>query len=87
MCHSSTSLQLALIMISINHDFMIFNHDFTRTHIDEAGVVTLLQVVQNTGLIEVSQRGHVLNLLELWRVHLVSVIDVHGDLLKSGSKI
>ena len=52
------------------------------THIDQAGVVSLLEIVQDTGLIEVGEACHVLNLLKLWRVHLLSVIDVHGNLLK-----
>ena len=48
------------------------------THVDHTGAVTALQVVQHRGLIEVSHVGHVLDLLELGRVHLLDVILLEG---------
>ena len=41
------------------------------TYVDEAGVVTLAQVVENAGLVEVGQPRHVLKFLKLGRVHLL----------------
>ena len=41
------------------------------THVDELGVVALLQVVQHRSVVQVGQVGHVLALLKLGRVHLL----------------
>ncbi len=35
--------------------------------------------MKNTGLIEVSESSHVFRLLKFWRIHLLCVIDIHGD--------
>ncbi len=40
------------------------------THVDELGLVAGLEVVEDGGLVEVGQVGHVLTLLKLGRVHL-----------------
>ena len=53
-----------------------------RTHVDEAGVVSLPEVVQHAGLVEVCETSHVLNLLKLGRIHLLGVADVHLYLLR-----
>ena len=61
-------------------------------YVDESGVVSLLDVVEDGGLVEAGQVGHVLDLVELGRVHLLDVVlgdedalaglgDVHLDLL------
>lgn len=47
------------------------------TYIDETGVVSLPQIMQNSSFIEVRQRCHVLFLLKFRRIHLACVIDVH----------
>ena len=48
-----------------------------RTHVDEAGVVSLPEVVQHAGLVEVRETSHGLDLLKLGRIHLLGVADVH----------
>ena len=53
-----------------------------RTHVDEAGVVSLPEVVQHAGLVEVRETSHVLDLLKLGRIHLLGVADVHLYLLR-----
>ena len=47
------------------------------THINKSRVVSLLDVVQDGGLVEAGEVGHVLLLVELWGVHLLDV--VFGD--------
>ena len=51
------------------------------TYVDEAGVVSLAKVVEDTGLIQIRQTCHVLNLLKLWRIHLLRGVQVHLHLL------
>lgn len=41
------------------------------THIYESGVITILDVVQYAGFVQASQLGHVFDLVELRRVHLL----------------
>ena len=41
-----------------------------ETHVDKFCLVSGPQVVEDGGLVEVSEVGHVLTLLKLWRVHL-----------------
>lgn len=42
-----------------------------RTYVDEVSVVTLFEVVQHGGVVEVGEGRHVVALLELWRVNLL----------------
>ena len=49
-------------------------NDFKGTYIDKAGVVSLLDVVKDGGLVETGEVGHVLLLVVLRRVHLLHVI-------------
>ena len=41
-----------------------------KTHVDKFCLISRPQVVEDRGLIEVSEVGHVLTLLKLGRVHL-----------------
>lgn len=43
-------------------------------YVDEFGVVTLLQVVEDRSIVEVSQIGHVFGFLILGRVHLLQLV-------------
>ena len=45
-----------------------------KVYIDELGLVSGPEVVQDGGLVEVGQVGHVLALLKLGRVHLLYLI-------------
>lgn len=56
-------------------------HYFLDAYVDKTGEVSLSEIVQDTSFIEISEASHVFNFLELWRVHLLSVADVHLDLL------
>ena len=42
-----------------------------RTYVDQVGGIPVLQVVQDGCLVEVGEVGHVLRLVELWRVDFV----------------
>lgn len=53
-------------------------------HIDQAGEVSLTQVVQDGGFVEEGEGGHVLHLAEFGRVHLLDVVFVHRHLLTVG---
>lgn len=53
-------------------------------YVDELGVVTLLQVVENRSIVEVGQIGHVLGFLILGRVHLLQLILLEVLGLSSG---
>lgn len=46
----------------------------TESYVDELGVVTLLQVVEDRSIVEVGQIGHVFGFLILGRVHLLQLI-------------
>lgn len=48
-----------------------------QTHVDESGVVPLLQVMQHGGLVQAGELRHVLHLAELGWVHLLNVVLVH----------
>lgn len=54
------------------------------SHIDQAGEVSLSQVLEDRGFVEEGEGGHVLHLAELWRVHLLDVVFVHRQLLAIG---
>ena len=56
---------------------------FLATYVDEFGVITLLEVVQNTRFVQVRQVGHVFDFFELWRVHLVALIFLQFLFLRS----
>ena len=49
------------------------------THIDHPRCVTLFEVVQHGGLVEVGHHGHVLDLVELGRVHGEDFIILHRN--------
>lgn len=44
------------------------------TYIDQARVISVFDVVQHRCLIEARQLGHILDFVELWRIHLLYVI-------------
>lgn len=52
-----------------------------QTYIDEARVVSAVEVVEYASLVEERELGHILNLLELGRVHLLHIVLVHRRLL------
>ena len=58
----------------------------TRTYVDEIRVVALSQVMKNARFIQVRQCCHVFGLLELRRVHLLSIVFRHLHLLHSITK-
>jgi hypothetical protein len=45
-------------------------NDSKLTSVNQLGLVTALQVVEDGGIVEVCQVDHVIALLKLWRVHL-----------------
>lgn len=58
----------------------------TEPYVDELGVVTLLQVVEDRSIVEVGQIRHVLAFLILRRVHLLQLVllEVLGLPLRRG---
>jgi len=54
--------------------------------IDESGVVSWTQVVQNGCLIEVGQISHVVNFLELGRIHLLNRIFLDRLVLQTAGR-
>jgi len=52
-----------------------------QTYVDELSVVTLLEIVQDRGVVKVCQVGHILSLLILGRVHLLQQVLLQGLLL------
>ena len=58
----------------------------TYAHIDQAGVVSLPQVVEHGCFVQVGQTSHVLHLLKLWRVHLLSDVHIINSLLQLTNK-
>jgi len=40
-------------------------------------MVAKTEIVNDRGLVEVCQIRHILNLVELWRIHLARLIDIH----------
>jgi len=52
-----------------------------RTHVDQVGEVTLLEVDQHAELVQVGEAGHVLGLVELGGVLEITFVLVHLDLL------
>lgn len=53
-------------------------------YVDELGVVTLLQVVEDRSIVEVGQIGHILGFLILGRVHLLQLVLLEVPGLSSG---
>lgn len=53
-------------------------------HVDQAGEISLPQVLQHGGFVEEGEGGHVLHLAEFRRVHLLDVVLVHRHLLPIG---
>lgn len=50
-------------------------------YIDPHVDIAAAQVFQDAGLVEESEVGHVAGLVELWWVHLLNIIHLHGDSL------
>lgn len=44
------------------------------TYINQTGIVPILEIVEDAGLVQTSQLGHVLHLVELGRIHLLDVV-------------
>ena len=55
-------------------------------YVDEPRVISSSEVVQNGRLVEVGQVGHVVDLLKLWRVHLLDDILLDRLLLDIATK-
>lgn len=53
-------------------------------YVDELGVVTLLQVVEDRSIVEIGQIGHVFGFLILGRIHLLQLILLEIPGLSSG---
>ena len=51
------------------------------THVDHPGCVTLFEVVQHGGLVQMRHHGHVLDLVKLGRVHGEHLVTVQGECL------
>ena len=49
-----------------------------RVGVDHPGCITLFEVVQHSGFMEVGHHGHVLNFIVLGRVHGEDLIFLHG---------
>ena len=60
--------------------------EMARTHVDKAGTVSALQVVENRSLVQVGHVGHIVDLLVFGRVHLLDVILLHRPRLKTETK-
>ena len=52
-----------------------------KTHVDKFSLVSGLQVVEDRGLVEVSEVGHILTLLELGRVNLLDLFSLEHFLI------
>lgn len=55
-------------------------------YVDELGVVTLLQVVEDRSIVEIGQIGHVFGFLILGRIHLLQLILLEIPGLSSGPR-
>lgn len=53
----------------------------TEAYVDPHVDVSAAQVLQDTGLIQEGEVGHVAGLVELWRVHLLNIILLHNHSL------
>lgn len=53
-------------------------------HVDQAGEISLPQVLEDGGFVEEGEGGHVLHLAKFRRVHLLDVFLVHCHLLTIG---
>jgi len=60
---------------------MLCRHELL-THVDKSGVVSCTQVVQNGRFIQVGQISHVVNFLELGRIHLLDRVFLDRFLLR-----
>lgn len=49
-----------------------------KTHVNQAGIISVFEVVQNTGLVKTGKFSHVLDLVEFRRIHLLDIILGHG---------
>jgi len=53
----------------------------TAPYVDVSGAVARSEIVQHGRLVQVRHVGHVLDLLELWRIHLLDLVLLHRLLL------
>ena len=60
------------------------NTEEARVGVDELGLEADLQVVEDRGVVQVSQVSHVFALLELWRVDLSNLLGLEHFFLKGG---
>jgi hypothetical protein len=71
--------------LGVNWEALVWvddNAEETRIGVDEPGLEADLQVVEDRGIIEISQVGHVLTFLELGRVDLANLFGLENFFLK-----
>jgi len=66
--------------LSLEEQFLLATQRKTAagTYVDHPGCITLFEVVQHSGFMEVGHHGHVFNFIILRRVHLEDLIFLHG---------
>jgi hypothetical protein len=71
-----------LIQIDQLSQFPAISKTNFKTYVDESAVVSIFQVPEDGGIVEIGEAGHVLAFLELWRVHLRHLLLLEHLLLK-----
>lgn len=56
------------------------------SYVDHPRRVTLFEVVQHRSFIEVGHHGHILNFIELWRIHREHLVILHSEGLKNTTR-
>ena len=57
-----------------------------KSYVDHPCCITLFEVIQHRGFIEMGHHGHVLNFVVLGRIHGCDIILFYGPLLKMAQK-
>ena len=67
--------------LSLAEQFLLATQRKTAagTYVDHPGCITLFEVVQHSGFVEVGHHGHVLDFIILGRVHGEDLIVLHGQ--------
>ena len=58
-----------------------------KAYVDHPCCITLFEVIQDRGFIEVGHHGHVLNLVILGRIHGVDIVRLNDSFLKQMDNI
>lgn len=72
-----------IILPNLATPFPGFRGKGRRTYVDEPGVVSLSEIVEDGGVVEESEVGHVLAFLVLGRIHLGNQVLLERLVLKS----